>query len=125
MQFKEIPLFRFGNEITISGLVMQDISGTDIVVLLPNEKPQSELKTILPTTEEWYQLQDQLDKCNVQGEAGTILRKGQRNLDYGSWLQHKYYIEKSKFLSEGIRLSNEAIVKNLSNLPKMSKQRSR
>ena len=188
MKFTEVALFRFGNEITISGLVMQDISGKDILVFLPNEKPvceyREEMEIITPTTEEWYQLQDQLDKCNVQGEAGIILRKGQRqldqkicwqvyrrdkyrcrycgidnvpltvdhiitwetggatheynlltackkcnrkrgNLDYGSWLQHKYYLERSKFLTESNRIANEAIVKNLNELPRMSKQRSR
>ncbi len=188
MNFSEIDILHWGNEITIKGVVMEDISGRDILVLLPSEKMQSNHKTDLelmePSTEEWFALQDQLDKCNVAGEEGILLRKSQRqldqkicwqvyrrdkyacrycgidnvpltvdhiitwetggathesnlltackkcnrkrgNLDYGSWLEHKYYIEKSKFLSEKIKLENESIVRKLNSLPRMSKLRSR
>jgi len=44
--------------------------------------------------------------------------KTRGNLDYGSWLQHKYYIEKSKFLKPDIIAANEAIVAKLSTLPR-------
>jgi hypothetical protein len=51
--------------------------------------------------------------------------KARGNLDYGSWLQHKHYIEKSKFLSEEIRQDNLNIVQNLSNLSTVKTIRSR
>lgn len=47
------------------------------------------------------------------------------NLDYGSWLQHKYYEEKSKFLTQSVREANEAIIKKLPSLPRLNKMRSR
>lgn len=182
--FESIPILRWGNEITIKGLVMEDIDGKDILVFLPNEKSNENLVAIEPTVQQWYDLQDQVDKCNVEGEEGSLLRKGQRqldqkicwqvyrrdkyqcrycginnvpltvdhiktwesggathpknlltcckkcnrkrgNLDYGSWLQHKYYIEKSKYLSEKVRKMNDAIVRELNNMPTMAKPRSR
>lgn len=184
VQFKDIPILRWGNEINIKGLVMEDAQGGDIVVMLPNEKADSGVSLVEPTVQEWYELQDQVDKCNVEGEAGVLLRKGQRqldqkicwavyrrdkykcrycgidnqpltvdhiktwetggathaknlltsckkcnrkrgNLDYGSWLQHKYYIEKSQYLTQSVREANEAKVKDLNSMPTMAKERSR
>lgn len=185
VEFQNIPLLLFGNELTIKGIIF-DGNGDrpDLIAYLPGEVEAGELNFIRPSVQEWYELQDQLDKCNVQGEAGIILRKGQRqldqkiawqvyrrdkyrcrycgidnvpltvdhiitwetggatheknlltackkcnrkrgNLDYGSWLQHKYYIEKCKFLPESIKLANEAIVKELNKLPRLAKPRSR
>lgn len=182
--FSDIPILRWGNEISIKGLVMEDSQGSDIIVLLPNEKPTEGVSVITPTVQEWYELQDQVDKCNVEGEAGALLRKGQRqldqkicwqvyrrdkykcrycgidnvpltvdhiktwetggathpknlltsckkcnkkrgNLDYGSWLQHKYYYEKSQYLTQAERNKNESIVQELNKMPVMAKPRSR
>lgn len=184
VKFEYIPILKWGNEITFKGLLMEDTNGNDILVYLPNEKRNDNLFTVLPDTQQWYELQDQLDKCNIEGEEGSIFRKGQRqldqkicwqvyrrdkyacrycgidnvpltvdhiktwetggathpknlltcckkcnrkrgNLDYGSWLQHKYYIEKSKYLSEKVRTMNDAIVRELNNMPTMAKPRSR
>lgn len=47
------------------------------------------------------------------------------NLDYGSWLQHKYCEAKSQFLSQKERDANEAITRKLAILPRMKVQRSR
>ena len=183
-EFRSIPILRWGNEINIKGLVMEDAKGGDILVMLPNEKAHIQQTLIEPTTQEWYELQDQVDKCNVEGEAGVLLKKGQRqldqkicwqvyrrdkykcrycgidnvpltvdhiktwetgrathphnlltscrkcnkkrgNLDYGSWLQHKYYSEKSQFLTQSVRDANEAKVKDLNSMPTMAKERSR
>ncbi len=59
----------------------------------------------------------------------TCCRKCNRkrgNLDYGSWLQHKFYLEKSsKYLSEKERSENEKIIHNLSSLPRVNKIRTR
>lgn len=163
---------------------MEDKDGTDLIVLLPNEKPNPTGVVVKPSTQEWYELQDQLDHCNVEGEQGKILKKGQRqldqkicwqvyrrdkykcrycgivnvpltvdhiktwetggathsknlltscrkcnkkrgNLDYGSWLQHKYYLEKSRYLTKSVRDANEAIVRELNHMPVMAKPRSR
>jgi hypothetical protein len=184
LRFEDIPVLRWGNEIVIKGLVMEDSQNGDIVVMLPNEKANPSVSVVEPSVQEWYELQDQLDKCNVEGEGGAILRKGQRqldqkicwqvyrrdkykcrycginnvpltvdhiktwetggathpknlltcckkcnrkrgNLDYGSWLQHKYYLEKSKYLTQKEIDANEAIVRELNNMPVMAKPRSR
>lgn len=182
--FSSIPILKWGNEINIKGLVMEDAQGGDILVMLPHEKSNSDMCLIQPSAQEWYELQDQVDKCNVEGEAGVLLRKGQRqldqkicwqvyrrdkykcrycgidnvpltvdhiktwetggathpknlltscrkcnkkrgNLDYGSWLQHKYYYEKSQYLTQAGRDKNEAIIRDLNNMPVMAKMRSR
>lgn len=183
-EFSKIPLLKWGNEITIKGVLMGGVNEETYLVSLPTEKVAGDLIILNPTSEEWYELQDQLDKCNVEGENKIILRKGQRlldakiswevfkrdkykcrycaidhvpltvdhiitwesggathvdnlltsckkcnrkrgNLDYGSWLQHKYYLDRSKYLTEEERGRNNAIVFNLSILPRMAKPRNR
>lgn len=182
--FSEIPLLSWGNDIMITGMLMEGKDQEVYLVSLPKEKIKGELILVEPTSEEWYALQDQLDKCNILGEEGKLLRKGQRNidqkiawsvyrrdnyscrycgidnvpltvdhiitwesggathpdnlltsckkcnktrgnLDYGSWLQHKYYLAKSFHLPEHIKRKNEDIVKILNTLPRMAKPRSR
>ena len=66
-----------------------------------------------PTTED--NLLTSCRKCN----------KKRGNLDYGSWLQHKYYIEKSKFLSEKTRQDNLDITKRLHLISNVNTIRSR
>lgn len=188
-EFTSIPLLKFGNEITIKGLVMSGPDRPDLLVYLPQEIPNEEDGVIFmrPSMEEWYQLQEQLDQNNVEclrNDQKVILRKGQRlldqkiawnvyrrdkyrcrycgidnvpltvdhiitwetggathednlltackkcnkkrgNLDYGSWLQHKFYLEKSKFLTENQRKANETIIPKLQFLPRMKTQRNR
>lgn len=51
--------------------------------------------------------------------------KKRGNLDYGSWLQHKYYLDKSQYLTEKQRQENEQIVRKLNSLPRMKVQRNR
>lgn len=51
--------------------------------------------------------------------------KKRGNLDYGSWMQHSYYLEKSKFLTEETKRRNEEIVYLLNSLPLRSRDRSR
>lgn len=51
--------------------------------------------------------------------------KTRGNIDYGSWLQHRYYIEKSKYLSPKIQKLNEDLVKTLNSIPRMSVIRNR
>lgn len=182
--FNQIPLLSWGNEIVIKGILMEGKDDEVYLINLPLEKIKGGIININPSAEEWYTLQDQLDKCNIIGDAGTLLRKGQRqidqkiawfvyrrdkyqcrycaidnvpltvdhiitweaggathpnnlltackkcnkkrgNLDYGSWLQHKYYLEKSKYLTEDIRKKNEDIVKILVDLPRLAKPRDR
>lgn len=184
LQFKNVELLSWGNEITIKGLIMEGKDDKVYLVNLPLEKIKGDVMVITPSTEEWYILQDQLDKCNIVGEEGMILRKGQRqidqkiswevyrrdkfkcrycaidnvpltvdhiitwesggashpdnlltcckkcnkrrgNLDYGSWLQHKYYLDRSKYLTQEERDRNDAIVFKLSTLPRLAKPRSR
>lgn len=183
VKFNDINILSWGNEITIKGLLMEG-NGKNYIVTLPLEKIKEKVIIVNPSTEEWYTLQDQLDKCNIMGEEGVLLRKGQRqidhkiawevykrdkykcrycgkddvpltvdhiitwesggathpdnlltsckkcnkkrgNLDYGSWLQHKYYLERCKYLTENIRKKNESIVLLLKTLPRMAKPRSR
>lgn len=182
--FNEVPLLSWGNEIQITGVLMEGKDDEVYLVNLPLEKIKGELIVVNPTSDEWYALQDQLDKCNIMGEGGILLRKGQRqidqkiswqvfrrdnyscrycgidnvpltvdhiitwetggashpdnlltackkcnkkrgNLDYGSWLQHKWYLAKSFFLPQHIKDKNEAIVKILNTLPRLAKPRSR
>lgn len=184
VQFDDIDLLSWGNEITMKGLLMEGKGGESYIVTLPMEKIEGSVKLVAPSSEQWYVLQDQLDKCNVIGEDKTLLRKGQRildqkicwavyrrdkfrcrycaidnvaltvdhiitwesggathednlltccrkcnkkrgNLPYGLWLQHSYYTEKSKFLSEDIRKKNDEIVLRLSSLPKVAVLRNR
>lgn len=183
-RFDKIPIHSWGNNITIKGIIMEGVDNEDYLVQLPMEKMNGNIISITPSLEEWYTLQDQLDKCNIVGEEGIILRKGQRlidqkiawevyrrdkykcrycgidnvpltvdhiitwesggashasnlltsckkcnkkrgNLDYGSWLQHSYYLGKSGFLTETVRQMNEDIVKVLGSLPRLAKPRSR
>ena len=79
--YKAINLLTWGNDITIKGLLMGGSNGDSYLVYLPMEKAEGDLIIMNPTVEEWYELQDQLDKCNIEGEAGVILRKGQRQID--------------------------------------------
>lgn len=51
--------------------------------------------------------------------------KHRGNLDYGSWLQHKYYLEKSKFLSDKIRQANLDILKTLNQIELVKNIKSR
>ena len=51
--------------------------------------------------------------------------KKRGNLDYGSWLQHSYYLERSKYLTDKVRQQNEELVKQLSNIPLVVNVRSR
>lgn len=52
--------------------------------------------------------------------------KKRGNLDYGSWMQHKYYVEKSeKYLTEKQRKANEDIVRKLNSLPTLKVIRNR
>jgi hypothetical protein len=185
VKFDEIPILKFGNDLVIKGVIMEMPQGADLLVYLPNEGPGTGFVTLQPNRDEWYKMQDQLDHCDVEGEAGVILRKGQRqldqkicwavyrrdrykcrycgvnnvpltvdhivtwetggathpdnlltccrkcnrrrgNLDYGSWLQHRHYTEKAeKYLTEAERAANEAIVRNIPNLPKVAKPRGR
>lgn len=186
LAFNDIPLLEWGNSITIKGILMEDKEENAHLVLLPMEKPSQTYSIIMPTRDEWYNLQDQIDKCNVMSEIdkGVILRKSQRildqricwevyrrdkfkcrycaidnvpltvdhivtwesggathpdnllsscrkcnkkrgNLPYGLWLQHSYYIEKSKYLSDEVRKANDEIVYRIDTLPKMSVMRSR
>lgn len=186
VKFSDIPILSWGNEITIKGIIMEDNSQCSHIVLLPMEKQSESYKIITPSSEEWYDLQDQLDKCNVMSELekGKILRKSQRildqricwkvyrrdkfkcrycginnvpltvdhiitweaggathednllsscrkcnkkrgNLEYGLWLQHSYYIGKSKFLTDKERKANEDIILKLKSLPRVSVIRSR
>lgn len=183
-KFSDIPLLSWGNDIMITGILMEGKDSETYLIPLPQEKIKGDLLMVVPTSEEWYALQDQLDKCNILGEENKILRKGQRNidqkiswavyrrdgyacrycgidnvpltvdhiitwesggashpdnlltsckkcnktrgnLDYGSWLQHKYYLAKSFYLPEHIKQKNEEIVKILNTLPRMSRPRSR
>lgn len=186
IKFEDIPLLSWGNEITIKGVIMEDTNERAHIVLLPMEKPSKEFRILTPSAEEWYILQDQLDKCNVQSQLDKliILRKNQRildqkiawevyrrdkykcrycgidnvpltvdhiitwesggathadnlmsscrkcnkkrgNLEYGNWMRHSYYIEKSQFLSQQERDANDAITLKLASLPRLSVQRSR
>jgi len=184
LKFSNTNLLSWGNEITIKGLLMEGKNEEVYLVNLPMEKIKGKLIAVNPSAEEWYALQDQLDKCNIEGEEGMILRKGQRqieqkiswevyrrdkykcrycgidnvpltvdhiitwesggashvnnlvtsckkcnkkrgNLDYGSWLQHAYYLGKSKYLTEIIRQKNEEIVNIINTLPRLAKSRSR
>lgn len=184
IKFSDINLLSWGNEIIIKGIVMEGKNDESYIITLPLEKIKSKVLVISPSTEEWYNLQDQLDKCNILGEEGAILRKGQRqidqkiawqvyrrdkykcrycgidnvpltvdhiitwesggathpdnlltscrkcnkkrgNLGYGNWLQHKYYIGKSQYLTDTIRRKNEEIIKILNTLPRLAKPRDR
>lgn len=86
LKFSDIPLLAFGNEITTKGMIMEGRNGENYLVLFPMEKVADVVnpKIVLPSSEEWYALQDQLDRCNVMGtdrNAGILLRKTQRVLD--------------------------------------------
>lgn len=181
-----INILEFGNSITMRGMVMNDSnSDSDILVLFPGEKEDRISLVLTPTTDEWYAMQDQFDKCLVKGDEGKLLKKGQRvldqkicwavyrrdkykcrycginnvpltvdhiitwenlgathpdnlltsckkcnkkrgNLDYGSWMQHKYYVERAlKYLTEKERDANHAITRKLNDLPRMARERSR
>lgn len=182
--FDNIDLFAWGNEITMSGIVMEGKDNNNYLVMLPMQKLSGEMNAVLPSEQEWYDLQNQLDNCYILGDGKVVLRKGQRildqkicwtvyrrdkfkcrycgidnvpltvdhiitwesggathsdnlltscrkcnkmrgNIEYGNWLQHKYYLEKSQFLTEETRKKNEEIVFKLSSLPKVSAIRSR
>jgi hypothetical protein len=52
--------------------------------------------------------------------------KKRGNLDYGSWMQHKYYTDKAeKYLTEKERKQNDSITRKLKELPRVSRIRSR
>lgn len=80
-EFKSIPILKWGNDITLKGVIMEDSNGNDYLVYLPSEKENEDQIVVNPSTQEWYELQDQLDHCDIEGEEGKILRKGQRQLD--------------------------------------------
>ena len=184
-QIRGIDLLKFGNSITIKGVVMENPeTGIDLVVMWEGEKRSEVYSEIYPSKEEWYELNKQMDECYIEGEGGVILKKGIRNLDqkicwavyrrdkykcrycginnvpltvdhiitwetggathadnlltcckkcnkkrgnldYGSWLQHKYYLDKARFLTPATRDANERIVKKLTELPRLNKLRSR
>lgn len=79
--FKDVNLLSWGNDIVIKGVLMEGKDDETYLVNLPSERIKGKVIVVSPTTEEWYTLQDQLDKCNIQGEENVILRKGQRNID--------------------------------------------
>lgn len=184
INFSDIDILKWGNDITITGMIMQGTNDESYIVLLPMEKLGEGISLVQPTKEQWFELQNQLDLMNVMSDQKTILRKSQRNidqrmmwvvfrrdkfkcrycgidntamtvdhiitwesggathpdnlltsckkcnkkrgnLDYGSWLQHKYYLDKSQYLSEEIKKKNEEIVFRLHSLPRVSAVRSR
>lgn len=179
INFNDIDILSFGNDITMKGMVMEGKNDETYLVLLPMDKIKGDVAVVMPTDDEWYQMQDQMDKLYVKGDEGTLLRKGQRvldqricwavyrrdkfkcrycnidnvpmtvdhiitwesggathednllcvcrkcnkrrgNLDYGSWLEHKYYLKKAAFLPEEIKKKNEEIVFRLNTLPRVS-----
>lgn len=88
--FDEIPLLKFGNEYTFSGIVMQpkDDSERILVLGLPNEtidRRNALLSIRNLTQEEFETLMFQLDRCDMEGvdsEGGKIiLRKSNRVVD--------------------------------------------
>lgn len=81
LNFTDIELLAWGNDIAIKGVLMEGKDDEVYLVNLPLEKVKGELIVVSPTPEEWYTLQDQLDKCNILGDQGLILRKGQRTID--------------------------------------------
>ena len=81
LNFKDIELLSWDNDISIKGVLMEGKDDEVYLVNLPQEKIKGDIIVVSPTSEEWYTLQDQLDKCNILSEEGTILRKGQRNID--------------------------------------------
>ena len=46
--------------------------------------------------------------------------KTRGSIDYGSWLQHRYYLEKKKFLSAKTIQLNEDLVRSLNSIPRMN-----
>lgn len=79
--FSKINLLDWGNKIIIKGLVMENQNDDNLIVLLPLEKSKGKTYLIEPSSQQWYDLQDQLDKCNIEGDKGALLRKGQRQID--------------------------------------------
>lgn len=183
MKFKEISILEFGNNYTISGVVMEGVKDDEnsLIYMLP-QKSFNNSNNIIQTLsiEEWNKLFLQLDTLNTEGcdsfGQKIILRKSTRhvdnkvswqvfrrdnfacrycnidnvpmtvdhiityekggpwtkenlltscskcnkkrgNLDYGSWMEHKYYLDKSKYLTEIQKLANDAITRTIRDIP--------
>lgn len=84
IKFKSIPIMEWGNNLTISGILFENKNGNDKLLMLPQKKSESN-DYIEVTTEEWIELNHQLDYNLIEGtlEDGqkVILKKGQRVID--------------------------------------------
>lgn len=85
-QLFNVPIHEFGNQFEISGVILQH-GAKRLTLLFPTVDNQVIVETHTPTTEEWGELLNQLDTCNVVVNTGDnklpkiIVRKTERIID--------------------------------------------
>jgi hypothetical protein len=78
-------LERYGNELTIIGLVVGNGKEKEIIVF-PGDGPLHDCKVLETDQEEVLKIFDQLDTLAITGLENVVLRKSQRNIEQGiSW----------------------------------------
>lgn len=81
-------LERYGNELTISGIVVGN--GTEQEIIMFRGEDLENSRVFVPTVDELNEIFNQLDTLQITGIEKVVLRKSQRNIEQGiSWTVFK------------------------------------